>query len=621
MLQIEAEREPEPKEPAGASCSPAALSERTDCAAPASTTTTTTTTTTTASNKQETTCTGPDCMVAPMPGEFGAPVRPAGDSSAMQAPQTRPVSYGPMTSAAFDRMVAKKRAAVRAKMEAAGGMHGVLKTFMEVRADPFKEVAAQKVPRHAADDAGIPLPTPSSGSGAGASKQDKPQPQPRPVVKADFEMRFAAEAPPMAPINDEEAVLADEAAARSHTPAAAGRAWGTSEANLKKQVQQQAAEQQQQVPNGPGRPPMTEEEAAKLAAQAAAREAGLGRKKLAAQAGRPVNRQAALSAAMQAKQSAKPTALPTRTVTGASSNQQQQQQGQPMRGAAMTTSPNAVPVKQQGADYKTIPAASRSGFAGRGPREPRIEVEVHTMPGASRPASELPDAERVPESLLRSKPQSEAAAATDAAAAAAQPHVRSDIERVLLLEPQAQARPQPQPAAEAAAVVTETPKEPAPTKPMRKPSARMSAAAYKLQQLIRADEVAQARSWAAFDYACAALLLMVAPVAVFLAAALLEDMFLKSPSSSSASCAAAAFSSSAATASAATSWTEVPAHWAELTASLWRRTRRAAVAAVKSLGALGAAGAADQLPLCSHADAAATSYATGVADATLRRRH
>ncbi|KAG2440809.1 hypothetical protein HXX76_003664 [Chlamydomonas incerta] len=571
MLQVEAEPEPEPKEPAGASCSPASLTERSDCAATAVTTNQPAPSTTTTSKPgPQPTCTGPDCLVAPMPGQLGAPTRPVGEA-ATQAPQTRPMTYGPMTSVAFDRMVAKKRAAVRAKMAAAGGIDGVLKTFMEVRADPFKEAAAQVVPRHAADQAGIPLP---SASAASASAK-------KPAVKADFEMRFAAEAPAMVPANDEEAVLADEAAARSHTPAAAGRAWGSSEAALKQRMQQQ---QQQDQPKGPGRPPMTEEEAAKLAVQAAARQAGLGRKKMAVQAGRPVDRQAALSAAMQAKQSAKPTALPTRAGAG---QQQQQQQGRPMRGMTPSGAAGA-------ADYKTMPSASRSGFAGRGPREPRIEVEFHTMPGASRPATELPDADRVPESLLRPKPQPQQQPSEEAAAPQ---HVRSDIERVLLLE---------QPAA--AAVVEEEPREPAPkpAKTVKKPSARMSHVAFKMQQRMQADQAAQARRWAAFDYACAGLLLMVAPVAVFLAAAVLEDLFMKPEGAVSST-------------SSAASWADLPARWAELTASLWRRTRRAAAVALKSLpGAQGG----DQLPMCSHqGPLEATSHATGVADATVRRRH
>ena len=448
-------------------------------------------------------------------------------------------------------------------------------------------------------------------------------------MRRDFEMRFAAEAPAMAPANDEEAVLADEAAARSHTPAAAGRAWGTSEANLRKQqTQQQPKGQQQQPtgqqqddqqqPNGPGRPPMTEEEAAKLAVQAAARKAGLGRKRLAAQAGRLLDRQAALSAAMQAKQSAKATALPTRTTTGAGATGQQQQQqqqqqqplGRPKRG---------VTASSGGADYKTMPAASRSGFAGRGPREPRIEVEAHVMPGASRPASELPDADRVPDSLLRPKPQPqqqpETAAATEqtaASEAAAPHHVRSDIERVLLLEQHATA-------AAAAALTEEAPREPAASKPakaVRKPSARMSQAVYKLQlqQRIQADQAAQARSWAALDYACAALLLMVAPVAVFLAAAVMEDVFLRSTGAAP----------SVPSTSSSASWSELPVRWAELTAGLWRRTRRAAAAAMKALPVVAHGGGRDQLPMCSQeqeALAAITSHATGVADLTVRRRH
>eukprot|EP00198_Chlamydomonas_reinhardtii_P001129 XP_001690464.1 predicted protein [Chlamydomonas reinhardtii] len=384
MLQIETEPEPEPKEPTGTSCGPAALTDRTDCAAPVTSDqpapTVTTTTSKPSEEGRQQTCTGPDCLEAPMPGQVGAPNHAASDAAA-QAPQTRPLTYGPMTSTAFDRMVAKKRAAVRAQVEAAGGMDGMLKTFMEAHADPFKEAAALKVPRHASDEAGIPIPSASSAS-SGSSKQQQPPP-----VRRDFEMRFAAEAPAMAPANDEEA-----------------------------------------------------EEAAKLAVQAAARKAGLGRKRLAAQAGRLLDRQAALSAAMQAKQS--------------------------------------------GADYKTMPAASRSGFAGRGPREPRIEVEAHVMPGASRPASELPDADRVPDSLLRPKPQ-----------------------------------PQQQPETAAATEQTAASEAAAPHHAVYK---------LQLQQRIQADQAAQARSWAALDYACAALLLMVAPVAVFLAAAVMEDVFLRS---------------------------------------------------------------------------------------------
>jgi hypothetical protein len=139
-------------------------------------------------------CTGPNCLVAPMPGEAGKAGAAGSEKSTAQAPTARPIPYGPMTHATFEKLVARKRAIAAAQRLLKGAhsrlqsvppsllappaacscpcastlpRHHVVPTARLVLAGPG---APREYQEHAALDAhGIPVPAPQGKAAPGGS--------------------------------------------------------------------------------------------------------------------------------------------------------------------------------------------------------------------------------------------------------------------------------------------------------------------------------------------------------------------------------------------------------------------------------------------------------------------
>ncbi|GFR51815.1 hypothetical protein Agub_g14275 [Astrephomene gubernaculifera] len=153
MLEDHIEQKPRPHEQAGSdNCAPASLTLTSDCRAsqaPKSSLPTT-------SHKKEgvsgPTCSGSNCLVAPMPGALSTPKSDITGSSGQRVPQQKLTSFGPMTERAYGRLMQRKRAAA---MKA------------KVLGDPDRH-------HHGFGESGIPLPAPHSTSSSAITSSTKP---------------------------------------------------------------------------------------------------------------------------------------------------------------------------------------------------------------------------------------------------------------------------------------------------------------------------------------------------------------------------------------------------------------------------------------------------------------
>ncbi|GIL64024.1 hypothetical protein Vafri_18013 [Volvox africanus] len=150
-------------------CSPAALFEDKKCVAQSradSKLSSTSTMLSVEATRGAPNCKGPDCVIAPMPGSK-ATIETKAPGVERQIQNTKVVTYGPMTQDAYERMVQRKRTALREELQKKGTLTAELEAFLQTSGAQLK------------DAFGIPFP-------AGPSE---------PRARDDFEMRFLPQAP------------------------------------------------------------------------------------------------------------------------------------------------------------------------------------------------------------------------------------------------------------------------------------------------------------------------------------------------------------------------------------------------------------------------------------------
>ncbi|KXZ53890.1 hypothetical protein GPECTOR_6g808 [Gonium pectorale] len=576
----------EPKEPAGFdSCSPASLPPRLNCRIPGSVPESVLNNVKSpipfkeddersASNPAaRSSCSGAECPAT------GAEA----DEAAMEArspPQQRPlltrdVMYGPMTQESYERMVVRKRAALRERLMREGRLSKELDAFL-------KEAPSRL------DANGIPMPAPSATGPRDAPrnaladfemrfKPQSPAPAPTETVEAasaprrpsdDFEMVYepAAPSPAPQPRGDRTAEPTTERVAASPEGAASWHARERLRADTAAALQDSARRLQQRQ-GGPGRPPMTEaEEAAKLGPQEAA---NLAARKRAAAAAAAARRRAATGAGVT---------------------------GQELRKPLLVRAPGAATA-----------AAAKSSSSSSGP----ADLDWGSMPASSQPADGMPE---VPRELLERSvgAKLKAAGAKEPAGVpllgapddtgafnpdvTAQHRRRTDIERVLMVDAEAEAgaagkaKAKAKAAAEAEVTAVQARRRAAALDEIRRQRAKAEAER-------AAAAAAAAGSWALLDYVCLFALLAVIPVAVLMAAAILEEIFVPAPVSPSL-CGRPRRQAG----------TPLPLHWLALTHALWRRSRRAFAAARKHL-----TGHASDLPTSANEGSGALARAVAAA--------
>ncbi|GLI71432.1 hypothetical protein VaNZ11_016646 [Volvox africanus] len=344
MLQMDIQREePETVE----DCSPAALFEDKKCVAKSgadSKLSPSPTMLSVEAARGAPNCKGPDCVIAPMPSSK-ATIDMKAPGVERQVKNTKVVTYGPMTQDAYERMVQRKRTALREELQKKGALTAELEAFLQTTGAQLK------------DAFGIPFPAGPSEPRARDDFEMRFQPQapsPDPAIKrtttsvssetfkatatsssstrGDFEMRFEPQTPTMDPNalrSELEAFIAAASPAPQHAihqGTAIPTTTTTGAADTQNRIPDAAPEpateaidmthpttvtartttseldpgfanqqDHQRLPlksvlhdagvptSGPARPPMTEQEAARLAAQqvanAAVREAALARKR------------------------------------------------------------------------------------------------------------------------------------------------------------------------------------------------------------------------------------------------------------------------------------------------------------------------------------------------------
>ncbi|GIL91366.1 hypothetical protein Vretimale_17752 [Volvox reticuliferus] len=370
-------------------------------------------------------CKGPDCLVAPMPGEkLLVDLKATGPER--QVSTAKFVPYGPMTQDSFERMVQRKRAALREELQKKGSLTAELEAFLQTSGTQLK------------DAFGIPLP---AGPSEPRPRDDfemrfQPQaPSPDPAIKlastsassdtpkatstssssdrGDFEMRFEPQTPAMDPnalrselkafiaaaspapqhaIQDSTTVPPTISSAttndQSHTanatstvmidvahPTAATANANTSLAHPELESGNQPEGHQRQksisvlrdagVPtSGPARPPMTEQEAARLASQqaanAAARDAALARKRQMVLEEHATGKTASVKHAAAVSTSA---SLSTSQPKSSSDSQQRRRSGGNNLSTKAPTGRTTSKAKSGGAATRTIGRVSSSSWS------------------------------------------------------------------------------------------------------------------------------------------------------------------------------------------------------------------------------------------------------------------
>ncbi|KAG2496706.1 hypothetical protein HYH03_005119 [Edaphochlamys debaryana] len=462
-------------------------------------------------------------------------------------------SFGPMTSQAYERLVAKKRAARLSKIESAGGIRSVLDSFKKAD-DPFVKAAVAPVHQYMADKDGIPLPAansvpaepelPSSARDFTLPKTkvaESPAPQAfRPA--ADFDLPKGAVAASPAPQGAESAAAkpqpkSTETVAPSPAPQGAELLTDSAPSAYSAYAK------------------LRSEEAAAAAADADAKKAAAAKAEPALGSSAWVRQEAAKQAA-----------------------------------AAKAEGPARPP---QGAEEAAKATTGRQQAMARA----AIQRKAANVAGNRNAAQTMAGGKR-----LRSS-----AAAAKAAA-----------EGVTIIRDEAASRPQARPRAEVEKLVN------AAKVNARKAASTVASGAAAMGNLARskaaeAEALAAANAWQVVDYIVVAAVLVLAPLAVFMAAAVLEDAFL-SPSQA-----------------VRAEGTSLAAHYLELTHALWRRMRRALSAARVAVtghasdlptsdnegrGAIPRAVAASASALHAFAEAASSAVvqATGVQTPQIRRR-